>query len=162
MTFRKALAEDLDRVLVVYGSVKNREFCTWNEYYPGEEEAIGDIRAGTLYVLEENSKIIGTLSVVPENELDGLPCWEYNDRAAEIARIAVVPEHQGHGIAMQMVAEIEKELLNTGVKAIHLLVAKINKPAYTTYLRSGFSVRGETFMYGNSYFACEKEIRKNV
>lgn len=112
MVFRRARNEDAAQILALYRSVTGSEFCTWNEFYPGEEEIAVDLQAGNLYVLEdgsgpENSKgirkslrkdggnpwengdspsqggsIVGAASIVPENELDDLEFWTDPGEAA--------------------------------------------------------------------------------
>ncbi len=111
MVFRRARNEEAAQILALYRSVTGSEFCTWNEFYPGEEEIAADLSAGNLYVLEdrpgtendleavwgsESSKdqleeggspsqggsIVGAASVVPENELDDLEFWTDPGEAA--------------------------------------------------------------------------------
>jgi len=58
-----------------------------------------DIAAQSLYVLEDNLKLVGAISVVPENELDDRPEWRCRDRVREIARVVVSPDCRGNGYA---------------------------------------------------------------
>ena len=116
-----------------------------------------DLETDNLYVMTDDKKIIGAISIVPENEMDELDCWE-NNSSKEIARVVVDKLYQGNGISLEMVNYIEEVIRERGYKSIHLSVAKTNIPAYKTYVKAGFTLRGEADMYGNSYFLMEKNI----
>ena len=105
----------------------------------------------------DGSKVIGAISIVTENELDGFDCWSCKD-SKEIARVVIDKNYQGHGLSFEMVQRIETILKNKGYKAIHLSVVKTNIPAYKTYIKAGFNVVGEAKMYGNDYYLMEKEM----
>jgi ribosomal protein S18 acetylase RimI-like enzyme len=158
--FRMATQDDAAQVLSLYESAKSGAFCVWNESYPSMIEIEHDLETGNLYVMTDGSKIIGAISVVPENELDGFDCWSCKD-GKEIARVVIDKAHQGHGLSFEMVQNIVPILLRNGCKAIHLSVVKSNIPAYKTYRKAGFSVVGEAQMYGNDYYLMEKAINTN-
>ncbi len=157
--FRKADDSDKGAVRALYASVTGSEFCTWNEAYPTDEDIDTDLAGGNLYVLADGTGIVGALSVVSENELDGLPFWHETGGAREIARVAVSPSFQGRGMAGILVGEIEKILSEAGCKAIHLLAAVQNTPACRLYHRAGFALRGRCDMYGSTFYAFEKSIK---
>jgi len=118
-----------------------------------------DIANGNLYVLADGTDIIGAISVISHNELEELAFWHQTSGAGEIARVVVSPaSYQGKGIAGILVEKIEKVLSETGCKAIHLLAAARNIPAYKLYLKAGFEVRSRCDMYGIAFYACEKQI----
>ena len=60
-----------------------------------------DYESGGLYVMAREEGIVGAISIVPENELDALPFWRFQN-AREIARVAVAPGQQGKGIGFQL------------------------------------------------------------
>lgn len=153
---RRAREGDLNDVRALYRSVIGRPGCTWNEYYPGEEEITADFSAGTLYLITEDGTTVGTVSVVPENELDGLDCWKQKDRAGEIARVAVSPARQGRGIAAEALKILFDSVMKpAGLTAVHLLVAVGNPAAINTYRKLGFAFYGTVSMYGNEYYTGE-------
>lgn len=158
LTFRKAEKEEQAAVLGVYRLVTGLPFCVWNEAYPGEFEVSHDTETGNLYLLEDGKRIIGTVSVVPENELDDLDAWRIRENAAEIARVAVIPDEQGKGFAHVLVREILSVLRERGIRAVHLMAAEGNLPARKTYLSAGFVPVGECDMYGNHYILMEKAL----
>lgn len=150
---------EADRVLALYQSVTGGAFCTWNEYYPGMQQIREDVESNNLFVLTSGGNIIGAISIVPENELDGLDCWKIKDgKIAEIARVAVAPEYQGKGLALKMVVETEKVLKSRGYRAVHLLAAKVNIPACRTYQKAGYQLLGECDMFGHLFCVYEKEL----
>jgi len=157
--FTAAGAGDADKVLALYQSVIGREFCTWNEFYPGMEEIQTDYESGNLFVLRDGAEIVGAISIVPDNELDDLEFWRIKDgKVGEIARVAVAPEYQGRGLALLMVRETEKILKHRVCRAVHLLAAKINIPACHTYQKAGYHLMGECDMFEHWFCAYEKEF----
>ena len=158
MRFRKADAGDAETVMALFRAVTGTPFCTWDESYPGETEIRGDLAAGTLYVLEKDQEIVGSVSVVPENEMDGLSCWTVRDNAREFARVVIRPDHQRKGLSECLVQGVIPELRKLGAASIHIAVAKENIPARKLYRKMGFTFCGEADMYGHSFFLCEKII----
>ena len=149
--------EDVAQVLSLYQKARNGEFCVWSDSYPTIAEIAHDLETKNLYVMTDGSKVIGAISVVPENELDDFDCWSCKD-GKEIARVVIDKAYQGHGLSLEMVQSIAAILGKNGCKAIHLSVVKSNIPAYKTYIKAGFAVVGEAQMYGNDYYLMEKAI----
>ncbi len=150
-----ALPEDAERIYSLYKSAIGTEFCTWNEAYPSMYELRHDTETNNLYVIAEHGSVIGALSVVPENELDGFEAWR-SGTARELARVVIAPEHRGRGLALLAVGMISDILRASGF-AVHLSVATSNIPACRTYLRLGFSTVGEAELYGGKYYLMELE-----
>ena len=155
--FRMATQDDAAQVLALYQSAQKGEFCVWNDSYPSIAEIEHDLETKKLYVMTDGSKVIGAISVVPENELDSFDCWSCK-AGKEIARVVIDKAYQGHGLSFEMVQSIASILRKDGCKAIHLSVVKTNIPAYKTYIKAGFAVVGEAQMYGNDYYLMEKAI----
>ena len=160
LNFRIARQGEEEQVLSLYQSAKGHAFCVWNESYPTMTETKHDLETKNLYVMADGSKIIGAISIVPENELDCFDCWSYKD-GKEIARVVIDKAYRGSGLSFEMVQSIMLILQKDGCKAIHLSVVKTNIPAYKTYIKAGFGVVGEAQMYGNDYYLMEKAIDRN-
>lgn len=156
MLFRKAEMREAGAIRALYRAVIGTPFCTWDESYPGETEITGDLLAKTLYVLEDDREIIGAISIVPDNEMDGFDCWTVKDNAREFARVVLRPNHQRKGLSRHLVQGVVLELQGQGAAAIHIAVAKENIPAQKLYRRMDFDFCGEADMYGHSFFLCEK------
>ena len=157
VNFRLAQWGDAQQVLSLYQSAKDGRFCVWNDSYPTMTEIAHDLETKNLYVMTDGSRIIGAISVVPENELDDFDCWACKD-GKEIARVVVDKSHQGQGLSLEMVKSIASILQKSDCQAIHLSVVKSNLPAYKTYVKAGFTVVGEAQIFGNDYYLMEKAI----
>ncbi len=159
MTLRNAAPNEASALFSLYESVKGEPFCVWNENYPGLEEINMDLETQNVYVLTENGKIIGAVSVETKNDMDTFECWECNDGTqAEIARVVISKEFRGKGLAKTMTDMISSILKNKGCNSIHLAAAKVNIPAFKTYTKAGFSTVGEAFIYGHDYYLMEKML----
>ena len=162
MLFRKAERREAEAIMALYQAVIGMPFCTWDASYPGETEIAGDFAAGTLYVLEEGQRIIGAISIVPENEMDHFNCWTVKENAREFARVVLKPDHHQKGLSVYLVEGVIRELQRQGAAAIHIAVAKENIPAQKLYQRMGFDFCGEADMYGHSYYLCEKNLTNGL
>lgn len=156
MVFRKAQMGEAEHIAVLYKAVIGTPFCTWNESYPGETEIMGDLSAGSLYVLEEDQELIGAISIVPQNEIDDFDCWKVSENTREFARVVLRPDQQRKGLSICLVEGIIQELQKQNAAAIHIAVSKGNIPTRKLYEKIGFDFCGEADMYGHSFFLCEK------
>ena len=151
-----AKKDDLPQILKLYGSVIGQKGCTWDVRYPNEVTLHEDYQAQCLYTLRKGKGIIGAVSIVPENELDDLDCWQITENAREIARIVIAPEHQGKGHGKHMVSTVCAKLEKMGCKAVHILVAKENHHALNLYRNAGFHNKGSCHRYDIDFYAYEK------
>ena len=162
MELRLAKKEELDAVLALYRSAVGAEFCTWDEEYPGEFEIEQDFANDSLFLLCDNDSVLGAISVVPDNELEELDCWQCREATAELARVVVVPSLQGKGLSKTLVTEAENMLRQRGVRAVHLLAAVKNIPANKCYESCGYMRYAPIEMYDNLYYPCEKLLGGRV
>ncbi|HPE95111.1 MAG TPA: GNAT family N-acetyltransferase [Bacillota bacterium] len=159
MEIRRARPGEEDAVYALYRRAACDEYSTWNDFYPGMEEIGGDMRADGLFVLTEGNMIIGTASIVPENELDVLDCWQCHEGSREIARVAVDSAYRGRGYALKMVNVLTEILKEQRYRAVHLSVAVSNVPALRTYKKAAFENMGEAELYcSRRYYLMEKLI----
>ena len=158
MVFRKARKGEADVVMALYRAVVGKQFCTWDESYPGKTEITADLASGSLYVLEKDKELIGAISIVPKNEIDDFGCWRIKENAREFARVVLRPDQQRKGLSVFLVENIIQELQKQQAAAIHLAVAKENIPAQRLYQKTGFDFCGEADLYGHSFFLCEKVL----
>lgn len=157
--FRRACDRDSDRILGLYDSVRGVFPCTRNNEYPTEVDVRYDLSADCLFVLTADESVIGAVSVVPVNELDGHAFWHIRDGAREIARQVVSPAYRGHGLAAMMLNRTEDLLRSRGVTAVHLLAAVQNEPAVRLYEKSGYTaVCDRVSEFGHEYVAFEKQL----
>lgn len=158
MIFRLANEHELNRILELYRSVMDNDYCTWNNEYPTMLEARDDFDNRSLYVLTIEDQIIGAISIVPINELDDFEGWNIKDNVREIARVVMASDFQGLGLGKLMVANVLSVMAKDDYKACHLSVALENRPAYKLYLSLGFINRGESSIFGGNYYLLEKEL----
>lgn len=154
---RKAAASDLNDVISLYHAAIGREGCTWNEFYPTREDAENDLSHGCLYVGTLRDEIMASISVVPENELDGYVFFD-GKNAREIARITVAKQDAGRGYAALLLRQLFEIMKKDGISAVRLLAAKGNTAALKTYENLGFQIKGEVSAYGNEYYAEELSL----
>ncbi|MBP5661493.1 MAG: GNAT family N-acetyltransferase, partial [Lachnospiraceae bacterium] len=62
-TIEHATSADRQEILKLYKIQLGREFCPWNEDYPGEEEIDFDLSRESLLVMREDGKIIAAISI---------------------------------------------------------------------------------------------------
>ncbi len=163
MIFENANESQSKEILALYDSVRGVGFCVWDESYPTMREIKQDLQTNNLYVLTENGRIAGALSVMPENEMDTLDVWRMCDGTqAEIARIVVGEDFRGRGLAGIMVDSITEILRERGYRAIHISAAVGNLPALATYKKRGFEIMGREHIYGGEFFLLEKLIASDT
>ena len=160
MELRRSRRGEENAVLQLYRSVLGEEFCVWNEYYPGMEEIRADLGSGGLFLLCEGETVMGAISAVPENELDGMNCWRIREHAREIARVVIGKEYRGRGLAGEMVKLLLPILRREGAESVHLSAATGNLPAVRTYEKLGFERVGEADMYEGRYYLMELSLRE--
>ena len=156
--FRNARKNEAEAIFTLYKAVIGTPYCTWDEVYPGLLEIRHDLEAGNLFVLETDGRIIGAISIVPENELDNLNCWNFREKAGEFARVVIHPDFQGKSLSHVLVSNILDEMKRRGYENIHISVAMQNVPAQKTYLHFGFSVAGQEELWGHSFYLFELKI----
>ena len=157
LTVRLAADRDLETIVKLYSSCIGIDGCVWNECYPTGDDARRDHENKCLFGAFSGGELVGCASIVSINELSELGFWHgKNERAAEIARVAVAREYRKKGYAQQMVAKVVIELEARGYESVRLLAAKCNPAALRLYEKLGFVRAGECQMYGNDYFAYEK------
>ncbi len=159
ISLRKALSEEKDEVFSLYKNAIGGKFCVWDENYPKMTDVLNDLETGNLYVLTQDGEIAGAVSVYSKNEMDTFDCWKRKDgKHKEIGRIVIAERYQGRGLAFEMVSRVTDLIRKDGYEFVRLSVAKVNIPAYKTYIKAGFTQLGEADMYGNSYYLMEKQI----
>ncbi len=71
---RRATESDVSAAAALWRSLVGTDGCTWDEEYPGKEEAQEDEAHGDLYVLcTDDNKIIGAMTAGEDSEL-----WQYD------------------------------------------------------------------------------------
>ncbi len=154
-----ASEEDRSEILALYKKQVGREFCAWDEDYPSNETIDFDLSRNALFVLKEDGKIKGAVSLDEDEDVECLPYWDPNlAPEGELARLAVLPEEQGKGIGRILLRFGMEELKRRGRRGIHILVNRHNEKAIRCYAVFGFRTVGECHMFEQDFWCYEKEL----
>ena len=154
-----ASEEERSEILALYKKQVGREFCAWDEDYPSNETIDFDLSRNALFVLKEDGKIKGAVSLDEDEDVERLPYWDPNlAPEGELARLAVLPEEQGKGIGRILLRFGMEELKRRGCRGIHILVNCHNEKAIRCYAVFGFRTVGECHMFEQDFWCYEKEL----
>ena len=129
----------------------------WNDSYPTMQDINDDLSHNNLFVLEIENEIVGSISIVDENELDEFDCW--SDRhAREFGRVVINPKYQHLGYSKYLVSYCLNEMKQRNYTNAHISVAIINIPDQRLYESLEFKKVGSASMWGNDYYLYEKKI----
>ena len=161
LKFSEASAEDSKKILALYMSCATPE-NKWNAAYPNSEIIESDISLGGLFVLKAGKRIVGSISIVPEDDLDHeVKNWA-GSRSFVLGRLAVSPDFRRMGLARRLIDEMMRLAASRGGDSVRFLCNIGNAPALTLYESMGFEVRGEVSMYGSDYYAIEAALASPV
>lgn len=154
LTFSLASECDIAEIMAVYRSLAGTPGGTWDDDYPNEELAREDLKNSSLYVLKDTSGRI--ISVASAGACDELVDVEWSmENLCDLARIGVVADMHGHGVASLMVDHIIAAATARGYDGIRLIAAKGNLPALALYEKHGFKLRCEAHLFGHDFFCYE-------
>ena len=119
----------------------------WNEYYPNYSAFENDIKRDELFVLEKDSKIIGTVvvSAIIDKEYVHLKWLPPNQNNCYVHRLAVEPQHQGKGYAQKLMAFAEDYARKNRFVSIRLDTFSQNKRNQKFYETRGYQKLGDVF-----------------
>lgn len=140
---RHATPADLDSVLTLVEALETEDPSP----EPFQREATGralahvvdDPSLGRLYVATAGADVVGYLLLAFGFSL------EYLGRDAFIDSFYVAPDFRGQGVGSAMLARVESDALEFGIKALHLEVSP-ELPAARLYHRMGFVPHKRTLM----------------
>lgn len=159
MIIENAKEQDKKEVLKLYKMQLGREFCPWNEYYPGEQEIDFDLARDSLFVMREDDKIIAAITIDDDDAVTNLEYWTKELKpGGELSRLAVHPDYQNKGLARKMLQKGMDVLKERGFKSIHFLVNRHNLKALKSYAAFGFNKVGECELYDQPMLCYEKEL----
>ena len=154
-----ATEKDRAQILALYKEQVGREFCAWDEDYPGNETIDYDLSRNALIVMRKEDTIIAAISIEEDEEVDGLECWTASRQpSGDLARLAVSPKEQNRGIARIMLQYAMDVLKERGKRSVHFLVNKKNIKAIKSYEKFEFDVVGECYLFEQDFFCYEKEL----
>lgn len=151
---------DKEKVLALYQMQLGREYCAWDDHYPGMKEIEFDLARDALFAMkDENGEIVASISIDEDEAVKKLTCWRDDlQPGGELARLAVHPSLQNKGMAREMLKYGMQELKKRGYQSVHFLVNKENKKALRSYAVFQFPVVGECEMFGQPFFCYESKL----
>lgn len=147
---RKAIIEDVESIEALYNEHFRHEqehgaFTVFKKgIYPTRTDAEKAVKAGALYVYEENGSIAGCVTVdqIQPEEYAAI-AWNQafsHDRVMVIHLLMVRPSMSGKGIATAMIRFAEQLAKKNACKALRLDTGSQNTPAVSLYKKSGFQI----------------------
>ncbi|MDH3697366.1 MAG: GNAT family N-acetyltransferase [Flavobacteriaceae bacterium] len=125
----------------------SRDIFQWNEHYPSAEVFREDIKKGRLYVLEQDSKIIGIIALCTEidEEYKMVEWLTDHDHNLYVHRLAVHPDYQGKGNARKLMDFAEKHARDHHYTSIRLDTFSQNKRNQRFYEERGYTRLGDVY-----------------
>lgn len=152
--------DDIDEILKLYKAQIGKEFCPWDEHYPGMREIEFDLSRDSLFVMKDkDNHVIAAISIDMDENVENLTCWSADlQPGGELSRLAVLGEWQNRGIAREMIKYAMDILAQRGRKSVHFLVNKKNEKALRSYAHLNFNVVGECDLYEQPFLCYEKAL----
>jgi len=113
---------------------------------PSEEVIKNRFAEGKVWVAAVEETIVGTVSVVPQNE------------SLYIRSMAVLPEARGHRIGEQLLSEVERYAVVQGFRQLTLSTTPFLNRAIQLYEKFGFVPSDVGNLYGTPLITMEKEL----
>lgn len=148
MTLLRATMSRKDELCALYAAVcegMNAAGITnwrWGEY-PAEDMVEDDLRAGTLYCLEDESGIYAALTIddtQPEEYAD--VNWLFGTHPGVFHRLAIRPDRQGQGVGRLVLHETEELLRAMGCDSLRCDTYIQNQRAQRLYSGNGMRSAG--------------------
>ena len=78
-----------------------------------------------------------------DHQMVGMIMGSYDSRKGWLNRLAVIPEHQGKGIAQNLVEEMEKRLKAKGFRIIATLIEDGHEVSMALFKKAGYIVHND-------------------
>lgn len=141
---REATFNDLPYILNIIKKctnhmIKNKIF-QWNENYPSKKIFIDDIKNNNLYLIENNTTIIGCVmkSVIESDAYKNVNWKTENKKNLYVHRLAVDPKYQGRGFGIKLMDFVEENAIKKNYLSIRLDTFSKNKRNVKFYKKRGY------------------------
>jgi ribosomal protein S18 acetylase RimI-like enzyme len=163
---RKGNKQDLQWIMKMVSKtihiMKEEMNDQWDETYPTLSIFEQDIRAESLFVLEEDGNVIGSITIdqnVPIEYKNESILWRYPGQAYTFHRLVVDPNSRGRGIASKLISNAEKMALQYQIRYIKIDTYSLNTKAQALFVREGFLKVGKMAFQGKELpFYCYDKI----
>lgn len=163
---RQGKTEDLETIMKMVNEtikiMQEEGIDQWDESYPTLDIFETDKQAKSLFVMEEEGQIKGSISIdknLPE-EYVPIP-WSTEGLAYTFHRLVVNPFSRGNGVASQLIQFAEILAMKNGATALKIDTYSLNKKAQNLFIKNGFRKVGEMSFHGkaNPFYCYEKLLR---
>ena len=147
--FRKADLNDLDAISAIYSAIHDREeagltVIGWSRsIYPTRASAEASIRAGDMYVLEEDGRILAAAKINQKQEDSyAKGSWTRPAKDSEVMvlhTLVVDPGEAGRGIGTRFVAFYEEMAVRMGCPYLRMDTNARNAAARALYRKLGYT-----------------------
>ncbi len=168
LKIENGVLSDIDNIFKIYKNAKivldNRKIFQWTNNYPSLNIIENDLKKDCLFVLKNADKIIGSICINEEHELEYEKInWKFNtSRILVIHRLVIEPNHQSRGYATILMNFAENYAKEKSYNSIRLDAYSRNHQVIEFYKKRKYIVRGEIFFKEREhpFYAMEKEIIK--
>ena len=154
MNIRRANTEDIDAILSITGACAadmiSKGILQWSEKYPNIKAFENDLENNWLYVVVENNKTIGSITITPKmDEVYRSVKWlTVTSNNLYIHRLAIDPIMQSKGYAQQLMSFAENYGRKNNYESIRLDTFSKNTRNQRFYEQRGY-VRLENVYFLN-------------
>lgn len=158
MIFRQSVESDIPGIMDIIHQAqayfKEQGIDQWQNGYPNREVILNDIKNHYGYVLLNDDRIVGTVSVSFDGEKTYESIyhgnWISHQEYAVIHRLAVDSNFKGTGLSSIMLKHIEEMCLQKGVHSIKLDTHKDNHSMQKLVKKNGFQYCGIIYLQDQS------------
>jgi len=165
---RKANKDDIPAVAELYNIMIDYEdthvkYTSWQkDIYPTAATARLGVKANTLYVIEEDGSIVGSVILdtkqPPEYRKVSWSVDAKRGQALVIHTLCVMPEHSGGGLGTALVDLAKDVARESGCLCVRLNTSSRNLPAKHLYEKNGFYIAATEPMLLNGQIACGEHL----
>ena len=173
-SFELAKEEQIDAVSGLYESCKRRlledkifQWGEWGNGYPNREFAENSVRAGDMYALLSDGKLVGSvvLNEKQSREWEHINWTKVDGKVLAIHALVINPADQGKGRGKKLLTFCEEYAKTKGYACVRLDAFTKNETSNRLYVKYGYKNVGTTLFEskpeGNKeYFCYEKMIWK--
>ena len=123
---REANSDDIKGILAITKACStdliSKRIFQWNEHYPSKEVFDNDLKNHWLYVIVNEDKTIGSITITPEmdKEYASVKWLSKTSNNLYVHRLAVDPTMQGRGYAQQLMDYAENYARENSYESIRL------------------------------------------
>ncbi|WP_113671387.1 GNAT family N-acetyltransferase [Vallitalea guaymasensis] len=161
----KAKIDDIADIMKLINDCVNNmranNIFQWDENYPNEEVMLEDIEDGNLYIMKDENRYLGIITLNEEQD-EEYKTVDWKSKLSDVLvvhRLAVSPLGQGKGIGKSFMNFAEDLVRQKNYNSIRLDTYSGNPIALSFYKRLGYEKVGEVYFPGRELaFYCYEKI----